>query len=310
MKTKKLIAGLISAVTMATVSASAIATAAEAFNVKISSAEAAAGEDFTLTMDLSNIPADGINGCEFGISYDPSLVSISNVALGDGVYADDEGLVNPLEYNIESDVVSVMYAIGSQDAANYLKGDVSFLNISGTVKSDAAAGSKATFKVVPIDRASTPGSTDQNADIVFGHMTSDDKITKYDPTFTDGVLTVNGEKPIGSDSTKPTQPKPTASESTKPTQPKPTAAPPTVNFGKPSKYGDVNVDGKVNVTDVVKLNLYLLDSEQYPLGNETVGADVAAANADVVRDQVLNSSDSLLIMNYVTMLTEESALGK
>lgn len=79
---------------------------------------------------------------------------------------------------------------------------------------------------------------------------------------------------------------------------------PTVPDVEPSMYGDVNLDGDISVSDVVKLNLYLLN----PVGNPL--SDVALANADCVPDGVIDTSDSSLIMNYTAMVISKSQLGK
>lgn len=60
-------------------------------------------------------------------------------------------------------------------------------------------------------------------------------------------------------------------------------------------YGDVNRDGIVNVADIVALNMYLLDSDKNVLTN------TSQANADVNGDKLINSNDSLTIMNYISM---------
>lgn len=85
------------------------------------------------------------------------------------------------------------------------------------------------------------------------------------------------------------------------TQEKPDTTVPSVS---PTIYGDVNVDGFINVSDVVALNMYILSSGENKL------SDVGIANADCVKDGVINTSDSLLIMNYVAMIVGESQLGK
>lgn len=68
-------------------------------------------------------------------------------------------------------------------------------------------------------------------------------------------------------------------------------------------YGDVNIDEDVTIADVVEINAYLLDTENYPL-NAT-----AKENADCVYDHDVNTSDSALIMNYVAMLVTIDQLG-
>lgn len=59
----------------------------------------------------------------------------------------------------------------------------------------------------------------------------------------------------------------------------------------------------VNIADVVALNMYLLGGEDNDL------TEVGIANADVLYDNVIDSSDSLTLMNYVAMIITESELG-
>lgn len=68
-------------------------------------------------------------------------------------------------------------------------------------------------------------------------------------------------------------------------------------------YGDVNTDKRVNVSDVVQINMYLLNKEANKL------TDVQLANADCARDDTIDSSDSALILNYVSMVVDYSQLG-
>lgn len=68
-------------------------------------------------------------------------------------------------------------------------------------------------------------------------------------------------------------------------------------------YGDVNLDGKINIADVVSLNMYLLDPDVNKL-NAT-----AKENAQVAYDGIINSDDSLLLMNYIAMIVTVDKLG-
>ncbi len=76
----------------------------------------------------------------------------------------------------------------------------------------------------------------------------------------------------------------------------------TPTMGEATMYGDVNTDGEVSISDVVKLNMYLLG------GDNELDA-VQLANSDCVRDGVINTSDSALIMNYVAMMISADMLG-
>lgn len=69
-------------------------------------------------------------------------------------------------------------------------------------------------------------------------------------------------------------------------------------------YGDVNLDGFVNSTDVVVLNKYLLSDTKYALQNEK-----AYEQAQTVYDGVINSQDAMAIVNYVLELITIEDLG-
>lgn len=69
-------------------------------------------------------------------------------------------------------------------------------------------------------------------------------------------------------------------------------------------YGDVNLDGFVNSTDVVVLNKYLLSDTKYALQNEK-----AYEQAQTVYDGVINSQDAMAIVNYVLELITMEDLG-
>lgn len=70
------------------------------------------------------------------------------------------------------------------------------------------------------------------------------------------------------------------------------------------KYGDVNVDGFVDSSDIVTLNKYLLNNIAYPLKS-----DVAMENANCVYDTTIDTKDSVAIINCVLQIIEESDLG-
>lgn len=70
-------------------------------------------------------------------------------------------------------------------------------------------------------------------------------------------------------------------------------------------YGDVNVDGKVNVSDVVALNKYILSPSENSLKN-----DVAYENADVAHDGKIMSNDGIKLLSAINGNISNSELGK
>ncbi len=66
-----------------------------------------------------------------------------------------------------------------------------------------------------------------------------------------------------------------------------------IEIGEPSKYGDVNLDNDVTVTDSILLSKFIANQNKYPLKNST-----AAANADVEKDKKINTSDLLKLIEF------------
>jgi hypothetical protein len=68
-------------------------------------------------------------------------------------------------------------------------------------------------------------------------------------------------------------------------------------------YGDVDLNGKIQVADVVTLNLYLLDTESNKL-NAT-----AKENADCEYDHNVDMADASKLINYLAELIPQTELG-
>lgn len=83
-----------------------------------------------------------------------------------------------------------------------------------------------------------------------------------------------------------------------------TTEPVTEDIPDGTMYGDVTGDMRINVADVVAVNMYLLNPEVNVLTMEQ------KANADCARDKKIDTSDSALILNYVSMLVPVTDLGK
>ena len=69
----------------------------------------------------------------------------------------------------------------------------------------------------------------------------------------------------------------------------------TTNTATPF-YGDVNLDGKVDILDAVFLNKYLATLVQF--------SDAQMANADCCQDGVLNDQDTIALMHFIILLID------
>ena len=70
----------------------------------------------------------------------------------------------------------------------------------------------------------------------------------------------------------------------------------TTNTAIPS-YGDVNLDGKVDIVDAIFLNKYLATLIQF--------SDAQMANADCCQDGVLNDQGTTALMQFIILLIDD-----
>lgn len=298
MKTRKMIAGLLAAATAVTMAASVIVTAADSIGVTISSTKAKAGEDFTLTVDISGIPSAGMNGADFGIQYDSSVVSITSVTKGEivkEVPSSEATVSDPLTVYTESKgMIGVLYGVAETSSDYWVTEDGTFLVIKGKVSADAKAGDKSEFEIVGNHRNDNPTSSTA-AKPYFGTIDAGDNVVDFTAVPKSGVVEVVGE---GIDL-------PTDAPTDKPTD-APTA--PTIDGTLPDSddYGNVDCDKNhtVDSLDVVKLNMYLLDPVKYPLSAQGM------ANADVERDNKIDMVDSGKVVNCAAEIIKRDVLGK
>ncbi len=115
--------------------------------------------------------------------------------------------------------------------------------------------------------------------------TTTEPVTQPEPSTTDPVITTT--PPTDEPTTLP------------PSQP----ATPGEEDVKASKYGDVDMNGTVELADVTKLSKYLLNSETFPLGSK-----VAELNSDVTHDGMVDSRDLSKLLEYNIGKIPESEL--
>lgn len=71
-----------------------------------------------------------------------------------------------------------------------------------------------------------------------------------------------------------------------------------------AEWGDVNVDGYVNVADVVTLNMLLINPEKHTVSGQ------GYVNANCAYDNYIDSFDSAILINYIAMILSYDELGK
>ena len=155
--------------------------------------------------------------------------------------------------------------------------------VTTTTKPSKTTTTKVTTTTKPSKTTTTKATTTTKP-----NKTTTTKVTtttKPSKTTTTKVTTTT--KPSKTTTTK-------ATTTTKPSKTTTTNAT-TTNTAIPS-YGDVNLDGKVDILDAVFLNKYLATLVQF--------SDVQIANADCYQDGVLNAQDTTALMQFIILLID------
>lgn len=274
MKTKKIVIGAMAAA-MLSLSVCSLAPAFAAdgtVQISVGSANVKAGEKFKVDVSIKDIPSEGIQGCQFSLSFDSTIVTIDSVEAGSllkSVTSDPASSALP-SFNSSIDnkggTMNLMWATSVDESAYLLKGEGVFCTITGTVASGAASGAKSDLKVVPTVRDNLPQSGVVNEDIDVGYTKNGEKV-KYNIELKNGAVTVGDEQ---------TTTKPTQTTTDQPQQ-------------GPGKYlkGDANCDGEVNIADATAIIQHLGNRDKYGLSEQGL------INADVVGDDGVTGSDAL-----------------
>lgn len=288
MKTKKVVVGAIAA-TMFSLSvcsvAPAVVAADETVQISVATAEVKAGEQFVVDVSIADIPSAGIQGIDFSINFDPSLVTIDSITAGNLTQTgaddvDSSAALAPLfDYSLsnEDGYVSLVWSTSLDDATYRMKGNGTFCTIKGTVSGNAAEGAVSKLEIVPTVRETYPGSGSLNAKIVCGYSIGKEDFS-YAVSTTDGSVKVLGE-----------------SSST------------------PIVRGDANCDGSVNMADAVLIMQSLANPDRFGVDSTdaasitaqgALNADVVGGTADKGGDGVTNK-DALQIQMYKLNLVTE-----
>ncbi len=271
MKVKKIIAGL-AAMSMLTAFSAQTVMAADAVEITAGKVTVAPGEEFAVNVRLNDLPATGISVCEFAVTYDTSVITVTGVTAGeitkngvDDVEKFDEATAFSADTSVAG-LVTMTYSTGQSDTAYCIteSGGI-YATITGTVAADAPEGTYP-LEVVAIDRPVTEGSSETNQEIKLGYIDAEGNATKYEAAVKNGAVVVKGGE------TNPTDP----------------------TTGGDGVCGDVDVDGDVDIMDVILLNRNLM-----------IGAEVkpqGLINADVDLNGAVDAVDSLNILKAVVKL--------
>lgn len=278
MKTKKIVIGAM-AVAMLSLSVCSFAPALaadETVQISVGSAEVEAGGTFTVDVSIADIPAEGIQGAQFTLNFDSSVITIDSVeegALLKSVTSDPTASVLPSFNSFKNNdkgILTFMWATSVDKSDYLLKGEGVFCTVTGTVSENAKPG-KSEIKIVATNRETFTDSGVVNEDIDIGYNKNGEKI-RYNVETTNGIITVKD------------------GEVEQPTTENPVEKPTT--SGKVLK-GDANEDGAVNMADVTAIVQHIGNRDAYGL------TETGLANADTTGDGQVTGEDALYIQHAI-----------
>ena len=204
----------------------------------------------------------------------------------------------------EGDLVSELKLILSE---NSTKGVVELVS---EIKALVAGKNTFTWKFTPEDENNYHTVT---GTVVVNAQTTTTTTTKATTTTTKATTTTKPNKTTTTKVTTTTKPnKTTTTKATTTTKPNKTTTTNATTTTKPSKttttkvtttntaipsYGDINLDGKVDIVDAIFLNKYLATLIQF--------SDAQMANADCCQDGVLNDQDTTALMQFIILLIDD-----
>jgi len=265
MKFNKAAACLIAtACTASLFSTVASVSAADAITIGAESKAVESGKEFTVDISLAGVPSSGIAGLDFAIKYDTSLMEVTGVTEGAVSKTNDkqvEGFSSNLATNINNGAVSVLWATGSvSDNSKWIKSDGVLLTLNCKALKDG----------------------DAKVDITKGVRKDAEGID----IAVEGLAVVNGTAKAG-----------TITIGGKTTEPSPTTKPTETTAPGAKLLGDVDCDGKVDITDITTLAISLVDKK--PLTGDS------KINADVDGDGSVALTDLARIKQFVSKVIDK-----
>ena len=284
MKLTKIISTLAAVTcTFASLSAASVQMyAADDITISVGSVTAEAGSEFSVDVEISNVPSSGIAGLEFAFKYDSSLVTVTSVTEGnisktgasEAELDKNSGLADSavnnsysaLSYDINTDEAAVnliwLTGLGSD---YYIKEDGVFVTINGKV--NAGVSGKAELEIVPISRAGISSSTN-NVYISIG-----DTGNEVVPSVKNGTVSISA----GENSSDITTGGGSAVDAT--------------------LLGDANFDGTIDIRDVTIMSQHIV--KMVTLEGESF------ANGDINKDGIVDVKDLSQLKKYLINAIEK-----
>lgn len=265
MKAKRTIACAL-ALSMLAVTATSLGASAAGSSVTLAGSKATAesGGEFSVDVSLSGVPSTGINVLDFAVTFDQTILSVDQVTVGAAAdtgadAADSTSKDAPVfATNIKDGEIAVSWTTAAP-TANWIKSDGVILTITGTVKDGVADGTVTPIDFAPVSRDTYEGSGTKNSSMVIGYISGTDSASY-------GIVTEAGSVTIGSKQTTTEAPVTTTAVETTTTVTNETTAETTTKENETTTtkstiqvdpsllYGDVNLDGDIDLADAVLLN--------------------------------------------------------
>lgn len=307
MKAKRTIAAVMACTMLAASAVPLQATAADA-TVKLSGAkvEAAAGAEFSVDVSLTDIPASKINVLDFGMKFDASALNVTEVVIGPSADTKPDDATASEAPIFATSVKDGQIAISWTTAASsdaWIATDGVILTVKGTVNADAKDGTYP-LEFVPVDRTLHNKTEEVNKDILISYVYGNDS-AEYKVETDNGAVIVGTpeETTTPAETTAPaettTAPATTEQTTTAPagtTKSEETTTREPIVIGD-ALYGDVNIDGKVELVDAILLN-------KACAGQVTL-TDEARVNADCNADGGVSTDDAIALLRFLVHLATE-----
>ena len=308
MKAKRTIACAL-ALSMLAATATSLGASAAGSSVTLAGSKATAesGGEFSVDVSLSGVPSTGINVLDFAVTFDQTILSVDQVTVGAAAdtgadAADSTSKDAPVfATNIKDGEIAVSWTTAAP-TANWIKSDGVILTITGTVKDGVADGTVTPIDFAPVSRDTYEGSGTKNSSMVIGYISGTDSASY-------GIVTEAGSVTIGSKQTTTEAPVTTTAVETTTTVTNETTAETTTKENETTTtkstilvdpsllYGDVNLDGDIDLADAVLLNKSVAGVVELN--------DTAKANADCFADGVIGSDDSMTLLKFLVHLVNE-----
>ena len=309
MKAKRTIACAL-ALSMLAATATSLGASAAGSSVTLAGSKATAesGGEFSVDVSLSGVPSTGINVLDFAVTFDQTILSVDQVTVGAAAdtgadAADSTSKDAPVfATNIKDGEIAVSWTTAAP-TANWIKSDGVILTITGTVKDGVADGTVTPIDFAPVSRDTYEGSGTKNSSMVIGYISGTDSASY-------GIVTEAGSVTIGSKQTTTEAPVTTTAVETTTTSAAPvtnettaetttkenetTTTKSTIQVDPSLLYGDVNLDGEVDLSDAVLLNKAVA-------GAVTLN-EQATLNADCNKGVGITADDSMSLLKFLVHL--------